>query len=82
MMGVLIQYVIPSTMHRSPDRAAHRLKDVSDPEMVAPSGHTIGGRMQELSASVAHDITRCGNVCDAYRKLVLVVCHHLPIPNR
>jgi len=34
--------------------------------------------MQELCASVAKDITRCANTCDAYQKLVLVVRHRLP----
>lgn len=72
MMGVLIQYVIPSNVHRLPDRTVYRLKDVSDPEKVAPNGQTIGGRIQELSASVAQDITRCGNTCDTYRKLALL----------
>jgi len=75
MMGVLVQCVLPSIMHCSPDRNVYRLKDVSDPKKVAPNGQTIEGRMQELCAGVAKDITRCANTCDTYLKLVLVVCH-------
>ena len=81
MMAVLIQYVLPSTVHHSPDRNVHRLRDVSDPKKVAPDGQTVEGRMQKLCVNVAEDIKRCANTCDTYLKLVPIAYYHLPTPN-
>ena len=58
----------PSIRTPLPHLNVHRLKDVSDPKKVAPNGQTIEGRMQELCAGVAKDITRCANTCDTYLK--------------
>lgn len=52
---------------------AHRLKDVPEPEKVAPDGQTIEGRMRKLCVDVAEDIKRCANTCDTYLKFVLLV---------
>ena len=80
MMVVLIQCVLPSTVHHSPDRNVYRLEGVSDPKKKAPNGETIEGRMQGLCDDVAEDIKLCGNTCNAYLKFV-PVAYHLPILN-
>lgn len=59
----------------------HRLKDVPDPEGVAPDGQTIEMRMQKLCIDAAEDIRQCANTCDAYLKLALFTLPSHPIPN-
>ncbi|KAJ7188394.1 hypothetical protein C8R46DRAFT_19344 [Mycena filopes] len=49
-----------------------QLKNVNDPEAVAPDGSTIKGRMQEIVKNTADDIKACANACDAYSKKKLV----------
>ncbi|KAJ7846409.1 hypothetical protein B0H14DRAFT_936649 [Mycena olivaceomarginata] len=50
-----------------------QLKNVKDPEEVAPDGTTIKGRMQEIAKGTADDIKACANACDTYSKKKLVV---------
>ena len=67
MMGILLQSVtrcpLPAYL---PNRSTLRLKDISDPNQVAPDGLTIEGRMQTLCTAAADDIQKCANVCDLY----------------
>lgn len=74
MMTVLIQYVFTpfSVITRSPIVFPTRLKNVKDPEEIAPDGTTIKGRMEDIIKGTADDIKACANACDTYSKKKLV----------
>ncbi|KAF7319371.1 VPS13 domain-containing protein [Mycena chlorophos] len=50
-----------------------QLKNVTDPDALAPDGSTIKGRMQVIIETAAKNIKACANACDTYVKKKLVV---------